>query len=125
MDHIIAGNVSGKLVVNISKCDNGYIVLLVEPPKHPKRVRPKNIEAEIDKVLDGIVALNKHMKKAHESEGENWRGSRDDEGAERQKLREAFLRLNPEMFEPPCEPRIEQKVFGSKKDLFTFLTENL
>jgi hypothetical protein len=122
-------SILGKMMVTISKADNGFIVTLVEPPKERRRrSAPKDMNTEIDNFLDGMVALNKHMKKSHEGEGENWKGSRDDENADRTNLREAFKKLHPEFmeqFEPPPQPRIEQKVFGSKKDLFAYLTENL
>jgi hypothetical protein len=122
---ILASQVSGKLLVNVAKCDNGYIVTLIEPPKGPKkRTVAKDLDAEIDSLLDGITALNQHMRKGHgNDEGENWRGGGSPE--DRQKVREAFKKLHPEFFEMPCEPRIEQKVFGTKKDLFSYLTDNL
>lgn len=122
---IIAGQMSGKLLVSISKCDNGYIVTLVEPPKGPKRKPvPKDLDVEIDNLLDGITALNKHMHKGRGGDdGEDWRGGGSPE--DRQKVREAFKKLHPEFFETPCEPRIEQKVFGTKKELFAYLAENL
>lgn len=125
MDHVFAAPMSGKLIVTVAKCDNGYIVTLIEPPKGPKhRPVPKDLDAEIDSLLDGITALNKHMRKGGGGdEGEDWRGSGSQE--DRQKVREAFKKLHPEFFEPPCEPRIEQKVFPTKKDLFAYLTSNL
>lgn len=116
-------NLSGKVIVTVSKCDNGFIVNLIEPPKIPKKQIPKNLDEEVDHLIDGLVALNKHMEGG--IPGEEWR---DGSPADRKRLREAFKRTNPGLmhqFEPCPEPRIEQKVFTTKQELFAYLTNNL
>ena len=113
----------GKVIVTISKCDNGYIVNLIEPPKHPKKQVPKNIDEEVDGLIDGLVALNKHMEGG--VPGEEWR---EGSAADRKRIREAFKKPNPGLmhqFEPCPEPRVEQKVFSSQVELFAYLKNNL
>lgn len=125
---VIIPQVSGKMIVTVAKCDNGFIVTLVEPPKDQKQPKKpiRDLDHEIDNLIEGITALSRHMKKGVEGpDQESWRGDGDHDGSDRQKLREAFKRLHPEFFEVPSEPRIEQKVFGTKKELFSYLTANL
>lgn len=123
MEFLGGGSLAGKVVVAIQKCDNGFIVNLVEAPKMPKREKPKDIDSEIDELLDGLVAMNKHFEK--KIDGEEWReGSESD----RKRIREAFKKTNPGLmhqFQPCPEPRIEMKVFATKQELFAYLTNNL
>lgn len=121
--HVIGGiTLGGKVIVTISKCDNGYIVNLIEPPKFQKKQAPKNLDEEVDGLIDGIVALNKHMEG---TPGEEWR---EGNAADRKRIREAFKKTHPGLmhqFEPCPEPRVEQKVFATKEDLFDYLKKNL
>jgi len=113
----------GKLILTVQKCDNGFIVNLIEAPKCPKHKGSKNVDEEIDTLIDGLVALNKHME--GKIDGEEWREGNSND---RRRIREAFKRVNPGLmrqFEPPPEPRIEQKVFATKPELFAYLANNL
>lgn len=125
MDFIGGGPLSGRVIVTVQKCDNGFIVNLIEAPKVPKgpKSTAKDLDEEVDGLIDGLVALNKHME--GNIDGEGWRGG---DASDRKRIREAFKKVNPGLmrqFEPPPEPRIEQKVFSTKQELFAYLSNNL
>lgn len=126
LEFLGGGPLSGKIVVSIQKCDNGFIVNLIEAPKphnHGQKVKDKDLDGEIDEFLDGLVAMNKHFE--GKIDGEEWR---EGSPADRKRIREAFKKVNPgimRQFQPCPEPRIEQKVFSTKQELFAYLTNNL
>lgn len=129
-----------RLVVSISKMDNGYTVQLREIPKPKRRVPIAPIESPfigmepdeiVDKMIDGVGAI---VRSFH-AEAEDWKGSE-----EREKVREAFkvmfpdfsrqairLTAQPDPVDPDelREPRAESLVFESKESLMAYLDKNL
>lgn len=115
----------GKVIVTVQKCDNGYIVSLLETPQQ-KQDRPRPTMRTLDDMIDGIIDFNTQM--AAEVPGENWKGEEGDT-ERRQKLREAFKKMNPRLVAQigaeSFEPRVEHKVFAFKTDILKYLEENL
>lgn len=113
----------GKIIATIQKCDNGFIVNLIEAPKMPKRERTKDIDSEVDELIEGLIAMNKQF--ASKIDGEEWREGND---SDKKRIREAFKKVSPGLMHQlqPCpEPRVEMKVFQTKQELFAYLTNNL
>jgi hypothetical protein len=117
------GPLSGKIVVAIQKCDNGFIVNLVEAPKMPEKAKSADPDVEIDELIDGIIAMNKHF--AGGIDGEEWR---EGSAGDKRRVREAFKKISPGLMHQlqPCpQPRMEMKVFATKQELFAYLSNNL
>jgi len=116
------------LRVSIERHDNGWLVSLVEPPKHPPamtKTPPVMEESEmIDTMIDGIGALLRHLN--DHGAGDDWKGSDD-----REKLREAFKVMFPGIVSPRAPvaqaawPRQETRVFDAKAALLSYLEKNL
>ncbi len=124
---------AGKMIVTISKIDNGYVATLIEPPPAPKKKPPTegDINRKITEMVQGIIGFNKAMNQLSGPHGsdEAWRGS---EGhINLPELVEQFKAMNPSIVEDmreqmcPPQPRIERMVFTELKDLLSYLALNM
>ena len=121
----------GKLIVNISKVDNGYSVTLIEAPLVGFRKPPTDAEInkKIAEMVKGILDFNKGVNAAAGTAGEDWK--RADSAPNLPKLVESFKAMHPNMAEQmkdeicPPQPRIERLVFDSLEKLLSYLAANL
>lgn len=123
----------GKVIISISKIDNGWVVTLIEPPQTPRRKEPTEgeINKKVTEMVKGIIGFNQTMNQLagpHNPE-ESWRGG---EGQiDIPKMVEDFKAMNPSVVEdlkeqmaPPVS-RVERMVFTEMKDLLNYLASNL
>jgi hypothetical protein len=124
---------AGKLIVTISKIDNGFVTTLIEPPPGPKQKPPTEgeINKKITEMVQGIIGFNKTMNQLSGPHGpdESWRGG---EGhVDLPQMVEHFKAMNPSIVEEmreqmcPPQPRIERMVFTELKDLLNYIASNM
>lgn len=126
------GMIAPSVSVKVDKLGNGYVISLQTHPKSPPSVVLRQNPFEgmdpdelIDKLIDGMGAL---LRTIHdEGAGENWKDSDD-----RSQVREAFRVMFPQMARSVDQsvasyeqPRYDNLVFQSKKDLMEYLDKNL
>lgn len=120
------------LTITIQKCDNGYLVNLVEPPKETKRKRKLTKEEEnslIDDLMEGVTDFHKKAHAESSVPGEEWKGA-GGSSQDPAKARATFRAMFPGLvaralnLEPP-EPKMERLVFPDKKSLVKFLNGRL
>lgn len=129
MTHGFAGVIGRKsrLEVSIERLDNGYVVHLSAPPEpipdpEPATAGP-NVDAQLDKIMEGIPALGRAI--AGGAEGEEWKKSENLEKA-KDALKAIFPDFGQVAFAHAPRPfRQEDLVFGSKEDLLAWLSKNL
>lgn len=128
-----------QLQISIRKMDNGFVVNLNEPPKRQTEEelekeleadRPKNPEAQVDALVDGIVAFTKYIN--DKGAGEDWKDHSEEVKVQMRKgFKIFFPNLNPDRSRRPrrpissYQPRVEQNVFQTKEELLAYIQKNL
>lgn len=123
----------GKVIISISKIDNGWVMTLIEPPHTPRRKEPTEgeVNKKVTEMVNGIIGFNQTMNQLSgpHSSDEAWKGG---EGhIDIPKMVEDFKAMNPSVVEdlkeqmaPPVS-RVERMVFTEMKDLLNYLASNL
>ena len=117
-----------RLEVSIERLDNGYVVHLSAPPEQIPEpeppATPPNVDAQLNKLMEGIPALGRAI--AGGSEGEEWKNS-ENLGKAKDALKAIFPDLGRVAFggHGPRPFRQEDLVFGSKEDLLAWLSKNI